>query len=163
MPSKPLGGGATVLVVGAPAERASAFLRAVMSRRGPSLFLSPYPGSARLLVETSRSLGAEGLLDRVLVSVVPAEASRLASLIHSLGPALAGGLLSTVAFDCLLSAAVMACGNDVDSKSRLASSLSLLRALARRGGACVLIMEAAPPARIIAMQVDAVWRPQLDG
>ncbi|MEM4699873.1 MAG: hypothetical protein QXT74_02845 [Candidatus Nezhaarchaeales archaeon] len=145
----------TVLVVGGPVERAAAFLRAAAPRRGPALFLSPYPSSTRLLVEASRALGADRLLDRTLVSIVPAEASRLAALIQSLGPVLAGGSLSVAAFDCLLSPALRACG-DVDSKSRLASALSLMRALARRGGACVLIMEPRLPARIIARQVDAI-------
>ncbi|MCX8204742.1 MAG: hypothetical protein N3H31_03740 [Candidatus Nezhaarchaeota archaeon] len=152
-------GGLALLVVGSPAERASAFLKAVASRRSrcPSLLLSPYPGFTRLLAEASRALGAEGLLERVLVSTVPAEASRLASLVSLLSPALLDGLLSVVGFDSLFSNALKECGRDVDSRSRLISSLSVLRALARRGGVCVLVMEASPPPCVVARQVDGAW------
>jgi len=157
--------GLTLLVVGKPADRAQAFLRvaSISPRRLPSLFLSSYPGSTKLLVEASRGLGLEPLLDSVLVSTVAAEASSLAALVSSLSPVLSRGTASTVAFDALFAPALKAAGGDLVERGRLAVALSTLRASARRGRVPALIMEAPRPPRLLAKCVDAVWPPTPPG
>jgi hypothetical protein len=157
--------GLTLLVVGKPADRAQAFMKvaSLSPRRLPSLFLSPYPGSTKLLVEASRALGLEALLDSVLVSTVAAEASSLELLVSSLSPMLSRGAASTVAFDALFAPAFKAAGGDPAERGRLTVALSTLRASARRGRVPALIMEASRPPRLLAKCVDAVWPPTLQG
>ncbi|RLF09949.1 MAG: hypothetical protein DRJ69_03830 [Thermoprotei archaeon] len=151
--------GLTLLVVGDSTTRAMVFVKAAASssRRQPSLFFSPYPGFTRLLVRASRALGAEGLMDSVLVSTVAAEPSKLEEVVGSLSSMLTEGLASVVAFDSLFAPALKAAGRDVVERGRLASALSRLRALARKGRVCALIMEASEPPRLISRYVDAAW------
>jgi len=152
-------GGSTILVVGGPAMRARAFMEAVAlsPRHKPSLFFSAYPGFTDLLFKASRELGVEDLLDLVLISTVAAEAPMLSSLVDSLSLAMREGRVSVVGFNDLFTPALRRAGGDIDEKARLTSALSMLRALAHRGGVRVLIMEATTPPCLITRRVDATW------
>lgn len=151
--------GSMILVVGDAAVRAKVFMEAVAlsPHHKPSLLFSTYPGSTSLLLEASRSLDVEDLLELVLISIVVAEAPRLLNLVNSLSPAMKEGQISVVGFDTVFTPALKQAGRDLDERARIASALSMLRALARRGGACVLIMEAEPPPRLVVRHVDATW------